>query len=152
MSRKSMNQKVETALQPLLTKGEQVRRSSPAWAVEHRGRAPLLFRARGLHHVVLTDDRLVLLTRPRRRRPLGINNLVIAKKYEAFSLERARRVRPMLQLWVRTADGRRLVLEFRPRDRRVGRDLAARLTSNGEVATPPITVWDAVVQAEHLPK
>jgi hypothetical protein len=142
-----MNQQIETAVQPLLTKGEEVRRSGPAWAVEQRGPALLLFRARDLHHVVLTDQRLILLTRPRRRRPLGVNNLVIAKKYSTFSLEKARRLRPMLQLRVRTAEGRLFVLEFRPRDRKVGRELADRLTSNGAVASAPSTVWNAIVQA-----
>ncbi|HUF83481.1 MAG TPA: hypothetical protein VMQ81_02700, partial [Acidimicrobiia bacterium] len=127
MNRKATRQQVETAVTPMLTKGEQLRRSGPAWAVEQRGKAPLLFRARDLHEVVLTNQRLILLTRPRRRRPLGVNNLVIAKRYSTFSLERARRLRPMLQVRVRTSADRVLVLEFRPRDRRLGRDLAAAL-------------------------
>jgi hypothetical protein len=116
----------------MLTKGEQLQRSGPAWAVEHRGKAPLLFRERDLHEVVLTDQRLILLTRPRRRRPLGVNNLVLAKRYTTFSLERARRLRPMLQLRVRTSADRVLILEFRPRDRRVARDLAAAVGSSGD--------------------
>src|ERR687895_2686179 len=108
-----------------------IERSRPAWALEQRGRAPLFFRARDLHHVVLTNQRLILLTRPRRRHPLGVNNLVLAKKFSTFSLERARRLHPMLQLRVRTSADRVLVLEFRPRDRGVGRELAAELRSNG---------------------
>lgn len=124
VNRKATRRQVETAVTPMLTKGEHLQRSGPAWAVEHRGKAPLLFRERDLHEVVLTDQRLILLTRPRRRRPLGVNNLVLAKRYTTFSLERARRLRPMLQLRVRTSADRVLVLEFRPRDRRVARDLA----------------------------
>ncbi|MGQ0805649.1 MAG: hypothetical protein ACT4PI_17535 [Actinomycetota bacterium] len=133
MNRKATRRQVETAVTPMLTKGEQLQRSGPAWAVEHRGKAPLLFRERDLHEVVLTDQRLILLTRPRRRRPLGVNNLVLAKRYTTFSLERARRLRPMLQLRVRTSADRVLVLEFRPRDRRVARDLAAAVRASGDV-------------------
>jgi hypothetical protein len=131
VNRKATRRQVETAVTPLLTKGEELRRSGPAWAVEHRGRAPLLFRARDLHEVVLTNQRLILFTRPRRRRPIGVSSVVLAKRYSTFSLERARRLRPMLQLQVRTAADRVLVLEFRPRDRRTARDLAAELDASG---------------------
>lgn len=127
VNRKATRRQVEAAVRPMLTKGEELRRSGPAWAVERRGKAPLLFRARDLHEVVLTDQRLILLTRPRRRRPLGVNNLVLAKRYSTFSLERARRLRPMLQLRVRTSAERVLVLEFRPRDRGLARDLTAAM-------------------------
>jgi len=127
VNRKTSRQQVEAVVTPMLTRGEQLRRSAPVWAVERRGKAPLLFREREQHLVALTDQRLILLTRPRRRRPLGVGNLVIAKRYSTFSLDRARRLRPMLQVRLRTADGRVLVLEFRPRDRRAGRDLATAL-------------------------
>jgi hypothetical protein len=139
VNRKATRRQVETTITPLLTKGEELRRSGPAWAVEHGGKAPLLFRARDLHEVVLTDQRFILLARPRRRQPLGVNNVVLAKRYSAFSLERTRRLRPMLQLRVRTAADRVLVLEFRPRDRRIARDLAAELDSPGRTSpqAPP---------------
>jgi hypothetical protein len=127
VNRKATRRQIETAVRPMLKKDEELRRSGPAWAVERRGKAPLLFRARDLLEVVLTDQRLILLTLPRRRRPLGVNNLVLAKRYSTFSLEGIRRLRPMLQLRVRTSAERVLVLEFRPRDRRVARDLAAAL-------------------------
>jgi hypothetical protein len=127
VNRKATRRQVEAAVRPMLTKDEELRRSGPAWAVEHRGKAPLLFRARDLHEVVLTDQRFILLSRPQRRRPLGVKNLVLAKRYSTFSLERARRLRPMLQLRVRTSAERVLVLEFRPRDRKIARDLLAAM-------------------------
>jgi hypothetical protein len=127
VNRKATRRQVEAAVRPMLTKDEELRRSGPAWAVEHRGKAPLLFRARDLHEVVLTDQRFILLSRPQRRRPLGVKNLVLAKRYSTFSLERARRLRPMLQLRVRTSAERVLVLEFRPRDRKIARDLVAAM-------------------------
>jgi hypothetical protein len=138
VNRKTIRRQVDTAVTPILTKGEQLRRSGPAWALEQRGRAPLLFRARDLYEVLLTDQRLILLSRPRRRRPLGVNNVVLAKRYSTFSLEQARRLRPLLQLRVRTSADRVLVLEFRPRDRRVARDLAAELAPSPGGRTDPV--------------
>lgn len=112
---------------PMLARGELFRRAGPVWAVEERGRAPLFFRARDPHVLVLTDQRLVLFGRPRRRRPLSVNDLVLAKRYSTFTPVRARRFRPMLQLRLRTSADRVLVLEFRPRDRALARKLVREL-------------------------
>lgn len=122
-----MREHADAAVTPMLTRGELLRRSGPVWATEHQGRAPLLFQARDPHVLVLTDQRLVLLTGPRRRRPLTAANVLIAKRYSAFSLVRMQRFRPMLQLRIRTPADRILVLEFRPRDRSLGRELAHAL-------------------------
>ena len=105
----------------MLARGELFRRAGPVWAVEEGGRAPLFFRARDPHVLVLTDQRLILFGRPRRRHPLSVNDLVIAKRYSTFTPVRARRFRPMLQLRLRTSADRVLVLEFRPRDRALAR-------------------------------
>jgi hypothetical protein len=112
---------------PMLARDEAFRRAGHVWAVEERGRAPLFFRARDPHVLVLTDQRLVLFSRPRRRRPLSMNDLVIAKRYSTFTPVRARRFRPMLQLRLRTSADRVLVLEFRPRDRALARKLVREL-------------------------
>lgn len=112
---------------PMLARDEGFRRAGPVWAVEQRGRAPLFFQARDPHVLVLTDQRLVLFSRPRRRRPLSMNDLVIAKRYSTFTPVRARRFRPMLQLRLRTSADRVLVLEFRPRDRALARKLVREL-------------------------
>jgi hypothetical protein len=124
MNRKAVRRQADAVVTPMLARGELLRRAGPAWAVEERGRAPLLFRARDQHILVLTDQRLILFARPRRRRPLSVNDLVIAKRYSTFTPVRVRRMRPMLQLRLRTSAERVLVLEFRPRDRSLGRELA----------------------------
>lgn len=137
MNRKGARQQIEAVVTPMLTRGEQLGRSGPAWAVEHRGKGPLLFRRRDLYLVALTDQRMILLVRPRGRRPLGVGNVVLAKRYSTFTLERAKKMRPMLQLRVLTGADRVLVLEFRPRDRRVAHDLAAELGQPGDGGAPP---------------
>ncbi|MGH8982633.1 MAG: hypothetical protein ACRDY6_02005 [Acidimicrobiia bacterium] len=127
MNRKALRRQADAVVSPMLTRGELFRRAGPVWAVEQRGRAPLFLRARDLHVLVLTDQRLILFGRPRRRRPLGVNDLVIAKRYSTFTPVRARRFRPMLQLRLRTSADRVLVLEFRPRDRGLAHELVREL-------------------------
>ncbi len=53
---------------------------------------------------------------------------MIAKRYHAFTLERVRRVRPLMQLLAQAANGSQFVFEFRPGQRDLGTELAARLT------------------------
>ena len=126
MNKKTRAQ-VEQVVMPMLSRDEELQRIVPAWAVEDRAGAPLLFRARDLHFLALTDQRLVLLERPRRRRPLGVNNLVLAKRYSTFKPDRVKQARPMAQVKLKTAGERVLVLEFRPRDRKAARALADAL-------------------------
>jgi hypothetical protein len=127
VNRKAVRSQAEAVVTPLLARGELLRRVGPVWAVEQHGRPPLLFRARAEHVLVLTDQRLILFPRPRGRRPLSVDQLVIAKRYSTFTPVRVRQLRPMLQLRLRTSADRVLVLEFRPRDRALGRELVRAL-------------------------
>jgi hypothetical protein len=88
----------------------------------------MLLRARTLHYLALTNQRLMVFSRPRRREPLTSANLVISKRHDHFELERVRRLRPMLQVQVSAPGKRLLAFEFRPRDRPVGEDLAKLLS------------------------
>jgi hypothetical protein len=97
------------------------------WATECSNRMPLPFRGRALHYVAITDRRLILFRAPRRRRPLTASNMLIAKRHPTFRLEKTRRFLPLLQLLIRDSSGRRIALEFRPRDRKVARELAMML-------------------------
>jgi hypothetical protein len=127
VKRKPVNRHVQDAVAPMLAAGERLERSGPAWAAELGGRAPVLFRARDLHELVLTDQRLLLLRRPRRMRSLTADDVVLAKRFPTFRLETLHGLRPMLQLRLRTSAERALLLEFRPRQRGLGRELAAQL-------------------------
>ena len=91
------------------------------------GRVPLPFRARSRHYLALTDQRLILFQAPHRRRPLTTDEMLIAKRHSSFTLEKTRRYLPLLQVRIRDSADREIALEFRPRDRRVGRELATVL-------------------------
>lgn len=123
MNRKLMRDQVRAVVEPALAEDESVKGVSATWATEVPRRS-LLLRARALHYLVITDHRVLVFSRPRRRRSLTIANLVISKRHDAFKLVRVSSRRPMLQVQVRSPGNRLLAFEFRPRDRGVGRDLA----------------------------
>jgi hypothetical protein len=126
--------------------GEQVVDVGIAWATRMRDGVALLFLARRQYLIALTNRRLLVFDRrgsgPRGR--VGPADLVLGKRYEFFALERTRRRRILLQVVLRGENDTRLVLEFRPSQRALGRALAARLTSPvavgvGAVAAQPPT-------------
>ena len=92
--------------------------------------------ARRQYLMVLTDRRLLLFTR-RRRRALRASDLVIGKRYEAFSLSRVRKSLPLYSVRVEANNGTRMVFEFRPGQRHLGGALVARLTPAPAVSAPP---------------
>jgi hypothetical protein len=125
--RKKLREQIVAATRPSLAGGEFIRSCSAVWATECSGRMPLLFRGRAVHYVAITDRRLILFRAPRRRHPLTAANMLIAKRHPTFRLEKTRRFSPLLQLRIRDSSGRRIALEFRPRDRKVARELAMML-------------------------
>jgi hypothetical protein len=133
VGRKQVREEIVSTTRPSLASGEYIRSCSPVWATECGGRVPLLFRGRGLHYVAVTDRRLILFRAPRRRRKLTPEHMLIAKRHTSFMLEKSRRFAPLFQLRIRDASGREIALEFRPRDRKVGRDLANMLGMRREL-------------------
>jgi hypothetical protein len=127
VGRKRDREQIIAATQPSLGSGEYIRSCSRVWAAETGGRVPLLFRARSRHYLALTDQRLILFQAPHRRRPLTAHEMLIAKRHTSFTLEKTRRYLPLLQVRIRDSADREIALEFRPRDRRVGRELATAL-------------------------
>jgi hypothetical protein len=131
--RKQQREQIIAATRPSLGGGEFIQSCSAVWATECSGRTPLLFRGRALHYVAITNRRLILFRAPRRRRPLTASNLLIAKRHPTFRLEKTRRFSPLLQLRIRDAAGRQIALEFRARDRKVGRELVTMLGTRREL-------------------
>ena len=123
MGRKQDREQIIAATNPSLGSGEYIRSCSAVWAAECGGRVPLVFRARSRHFVALTDQRLILFRAPRRRHPLTADEMLIAKRHSSFTLEKASRFSPLLQVRIRDSADREIALEFRPRDRKVGREL-----------------------------
>jgi hypothetical protein len=127
VGRKQVRKQIIAVTKPLLTSDERIRSCSAVWATECGGRVPLLFRRRSRHYLAVTDHRLILFGAPGRRHPLTPEQLLIAKRLTSFKLVKTRRFAPLLQLRVRDAGGREIALEFRPRDRQVGHELASVL-------------------------
>jgi hypothetical protein len=127
VGRKRDREQIIAATQPSLGSGEYIRSCSRVWAAETGGRVPLLFRARSRHYLALTDQRLILFQAPHRRRPLTADEMLIAKRHSSFTLEKTRRYLPLLQVRIRDSADREIALEFRPRDRRVGHEIATVL-------------------------
>jgi hypothetical protein len=127
VGRKRDREQIIAATQPTLGSGEYIRSCSKVWAAETGGRVPLLFRGRSRHYLALTDQRLILFQAPHRRRPLTADEMLIAKRHSSFTLEKTRRYLPLLQVRIRDSADREIALEFRPRDRSIGRELATVL-------------------------
>jgi hypothetical protein len=98
-----------------------------AWIAFPRPQISLLFLARRAHLVGLTDRRLLIWVRPHEVRQADDQDLVLDAPFSEVTLEAVHTALPLLQLRIRSSSGRRLVLEFRPRDRRVGHRIAEAL-------------------------
>jgi hypothetical protein len=136
VGRKRDREQIIAATKPSLASGEYIRCCTAVWATECSGRVPLLFRGRSRHYVALTDRRLILFRARGRQRPLSSEELLFAKRHASFTLEKARRFTPRMQVRIRDAADREIALEFRPRDRKLGREL---VTALGETAAAEVT-------------
>jgi hypothetical protein len=136
VSSASIRRRVNEALESHLGEGERVLAAGFAWIASPRPKVPLLFLARRPRWVALTDRRLLAFRRPHRRATLDVEHLVLDESLAALTLTRTRSAQPMLQLTVGAPDDRTFVLEFRPRDRHVGRRIAAALSGSEPAAEP----------------
>ena len=126
MGRKRVCEQITATLKSSLASGEHVLSCGSVWATEYGGRVPLRFGDRSLLYVAVTDQRLIFVRAPRRRRPITADSIVIAKRHAALTLDKTRRFLRTLQLRIRIGD-RKFVLEFPPRDRKVGQEVATAL-------------------------
>jgi hypothetical protein len=127
VGRRRVCEQIIAATEPSLARGEFVRSCGPVLATESGGRVPLLLRSRSVHYLAVTDQRLILFRPPEGRRPITTDDIVIAKRHATLTLEKTRHLMPTMQLRIRGIADRKLVLEFPPRDRKVGREVEAAL-------------------------
>jgi hypothetical protein len=120
-------QRLTTAVQATLAPDERLTTTGIGWAAPRRERVPLLFQGRRQYWVALTDRRLLVFER--RRGGPSVDDLVLGKRYDFFTLEAVKKVRPLLQVRIKGANGNRQVLEFRPGQRGVGGELVKRMGS-----------------------
>jgi hypothetical protein len=133
--------RVEDAARWRLAIGEPLLAGGFTWIAFPRPQISLLFLARRAHLIALTDRRIMIWARPHEVRPADDTDLVLDAPFGEVILEGVRSSIPMLQLRIRTSSGRRLVLEFRPRDRKLGHRIANELE-------PDTPATDAEVPAE----
>jgi hypothetical protein len=128
--------KVEEAARWRLAIGEPLLVGGFTWIAFPRPQVSLLFLARRAHLVGLTDRRLLIWARPHEVRPAEDKDLVLDAPFDEVTLEGIRTFAPMLQLRLVTSSGRKIVAEFRPRDRHIGHRIAAALGGDVEGSTP----------------
>ncbi len=120
---------------PLFGDHEEIVACAPAWVTEASPGVPMAVRARLPHIVAVTDRRLLLFAVPKRKK-LSMHDLVVDVPVARVRLMKTQ-PRLMYKLEVRIRPGldeepnerRRIVFEFRPRDRAAGRQLRERLNS-----------------------
>jgi hypothetical protein len=129
--------RVEEASRRRLEIGERLLAGGFAWIAFPRAAVSTLFLARKPHLVGITDRRVLIWARPHEVRPAEDKDLLLDSPLGDVTLDGIRAFSPMLQVRIATETGRKLVLELRPRDRRLGHRLA--LAIGGETPTPPAT-------------
>src|SRR5438552_4995996 len=136
MASERTRQRIARLVAPRLGPTEEIVATGPAWAAPLRRRVPVVLVGRKLHLVALTDRRLLVFRRRRRRK--GSGELALAKTLTSLRVVRVRSWRPMMALRIEIGDGRVLLLEVRPRDRALGRSIADAIRT-----APPAAVTDA---------
>ncbi|MGZ4691292.1 MAG: hypothetical protein ACXVKA_03235 [Acidimicrobiia bacterium] len=129
--------KVEEAARWRLEIGEPLLAGCFTWIAFPRPQVSLLVLARRPHFIGLTDRRILIWARPHEVRPAEDQDLVLDAPFADVTLDEVRTFSPMLQLKLTTESGRKLVLEFRPRDRRIGHRIAEALRSEDTTEAPP---------------
>ena len=129
--------KVEEAARWRLEIGEPLLAGCFTWVAFPRPGVSLVVLARRAHLVGLTDRRILIWARPHEVRPAEDKDLVLDAPLGDVTLEGVRTFSPMLQLRLATESGRKLVLEFRPRDRKHGHRIAGELGAPGETPASP---------------
>jgi hypothetical protein len=127
MGREARRRRVARLLAPGLAAGEEVLGNGAAWFAAVPSGRWLVFVGRHYQLVALTDRRLLVFAG--RSRSRGSASLFEAP-LDALRLTRVRGARPLLQVVVTTDDDRSCVLEFRPRERALGRALVDALGSD----------------------
>jgi hypothetical protein len=129
MTREARQRRVEELLALTLGPDEEIVMSGAAWYVPVRAGARRLFAGRHYHLVALTSERLVVWSRRARPHRHAVPRL--DARLDALRCERGREA-VLLQVLARAVgfdgDGTTHVLEFRPRERALGRALTQTRT------------------------
>jgi hypothetical protein len=136
MRRAVLQREVTAAVLPRLEEGEEVVGCAAVWVSTPRGRSQRIFTARRLLPAAVTDQRLVLF-RPPEKGKVEAGSVALETPLAHLRLDGVGRF-PLLQVRLRAARTREIVVEFRPRDRWLGRELAERVRG-GAARVPELT-------------
>jgi hypothetical protein len=125
MSRDARQRRVAELLAASLGPDETLVMSGAAWHVALRDGRRRLFAGRHYSLIALTSQRIVVWSRRAHRH--RHSTPALDARLDALQLERGHEA-VLLQILARTADGTTHVLEFRPRQRPLGRALAGAIT------------------------
>jgi hypothetical protein len=128
--------RIEEAARSRLDIGEPLLAGGFVWIAFPRAQVSTVFLARKAHLIGMTDRRLLIWARPHHARPAEDKDLLLDAPLGDVTMNGVRSFRPMLQVRLTTDSSRKLVLEFRPRDRRLGRRIVESLGRDRE-GTPP---------------
>ena len=123
----SRNERILGVVERVLDPDERVEARGICWAVVRRPKVPLLILGRHQYDVVLTDRRMLLFSRRRRR--LQADDVALAKRYSSLTLDSARAGFPLARHHITTDTGRRLVIEWRPRHRAIAQRFSTALSA-----------------------
>ncbi|HEX2736694.1 MAG TPA: hypothetical protein VHP57_01010 [Acidimicrobiia bacterium] len=133
MNRSALRGQVAGVAFPLFGDQEEILACAPAWVTEASPGVPMALRARIPHIVAVTDRRFLLFEDPGRQK-LSMYDLVVEVPVTRIELTKTQsRLLYKLEIRIRpgldevTHERRRIVLEFRPRDRAAGRQFHERL-------------------------
>jgi hypothetical protein len=130
VTRRSLRQQIATKA-AAASGGGYVVDAARVWATDTSRRVPLVFRQRLFYDLAVTDQHVVLLTRPRRIRLFrrrARTEPTVTIPYSSLTVDHVRRNAILLQVRLGTEHGHeQLVLEFRPTDRSVARSLIGQI-------------------------
>jgi hypothetical protein len=130
MRRDARQAQIAALVAPQLGATEELLGTCTVWAAR-LNRVPLLFRGRHRYPLALTDARVLLFDRPRRRQQ---PDPLLALRFSRLEVLGSRRRIRLYQLVLGAEQDRRFVVEFLPRDRAHAHELEAQIASAREDA------------------
>jgi hypothetical protein len=144
--RATLQREVTSAVIPRLQPGEDVVGAAAVWVTTPRNRLQRAVSARRLLPAAITEQRLVLFRRPEKGTIEG-GGIALEVPLAHLRVDGVGRL-PLWQVRLRAGRTREIVVEFRPRDRWLGRELVhiienpAAATSRAPSASTPANAPD----------
>ncbi|MGH9027274.1 MAG: hypothetical protein ACRDWD_14340 [Acidimicrobiia bacterium] len=133
MRRATLQRKATSAVLPRLEAGEDVLGAAAVWVTTPRSRLQRFVSSRRLLPAAVTEHRLVLF-RPPEKGEIDSGSVALEVPFSQLRLDGVGHL-PLLQVRLRAGRTREIVVEFRLRDRGLGRELAG-MVKDGVASRP----------------